>query len=686
MESNQERIIERMEKAHEKHFEKEINCIKCYPTSYLRSRPEYVKFWEWISTNYGAIIGTGATERYLYEITKNKTIRENEGEMRTRIANLLISITYDGIIPSWTSRDIDKVWNELKSRNYFEQEPIETQIPRSNVSNIDESHEELEEKHINMTPIPTSLTKITQKFIEEINFENKNEQQEEINYNQNNQEEIIFENNQSDQEQINFENDQSEQEETNSEDNQEEINFEDIQENYEQNNFQRENMNAEEFQLEVLQALRRLGNPERNIATPTSFKGSIEEDPIEWLKNFNSVARANNWTDETKFGVLRTCLKGNALNWYEEREEEFEERWKNPHRRNDDEYNEDENGFEEKFIKRFTTREMKNLWFHKFNTIEQGPDESVSSYTGRFYNILKKVEIDGGIPDGLTFQRYLSGLRSEIAEKLVEYDVQELEEMVNRAKNIERGKKYNKEKAINNPFLKGYKKPTKEDDQIAELTEKMRKLELNLAQRNTKKSEVKCFKCGKYGHYKGDCTEEVKCELCGKETHATKQCFKNYECNICNRKGHTAKFCRENVRTVNYVEEDDKEIYYDESEDELYYVTKKPKVKFVDEDEAYIGTRSGLKYNEKKPRKVQLKTRKIKIKDDDAMDIDDERVKVRKIKEPSKIDKIRSYNIVEDLEEIRSNITLAQILQDPKQIKLLKEALKRKEHQELAEN
>jgi hypothetical protein len=68
------------------------------------------------------------------------------------------------------------------------------------------------------------------------------------------------------------------------------------------------------------------------------------------------------------------------------------------------------------------------------------------------------------------------------------------------------------------------------------------------------------------------------------------------------------------------------------------------------------------------------------------MDIDDERIKVRKLKEPSKIDKVKSYNIVEDLEETRSNITLAQILQDPKQVKLLKEALKRKEHQELAEN
>ena len=47
---------------------------------------------------------------------------------------------------------------------------------------------------------------------------------------------------------------------------------------------------------------------------------------------------------------------------------------------------------------------------------------------------------------------------------------------------------------------------------------------------------------------------------------------------------------------------------------------------------------------------------------------------------------MKSYNIVEDLEESWSNITFAQLLQDPKQVKLLKDALRWKEHQEIEDN
>src|SRR6266542_2777967 len=109
------------------------------------------------------------------------------------------------------------------------------------------------------------------------------------------------------------------------------------------------------------------------------------------------------------------------------------------------------------------------------------------------------------MPEGLIVQKYLAGLKSEI------------------------GKRYNKNKVFNNPFLRGYREQeakreeNNEDDSIAELTKRMKKLEIKLAEGKLKKSEIKCFKCKKQGHYKGDCKEEVKCDLCGRDSHNTNQ-------------------------------------------------------------------------------------------------------------------------------------------------------------------
>ena len=47
---------------------------------------------------------------------------------------------------------------------------------------------------------------------------------------------------------------------------------------------------------------------------------------------------------------------------------------------------------------------------------------------------------------------------------------------------------------------------------------------------------------------------------------------------------------------------------------------------------------------------------------------------------------MKTYDVVEDLESSKANITFAQILQDPNQRKLLKAALKGIMHQELAED
>ena len=237
-------------------------------------------------------MGTGAIEIVFDKIMNNKSIRENEKEIKKRVAILFKSIHYDRKY-AWTEQDINNAWEGLKSQNYFEQEIIRTkekliEVPQTNIE--EKSREELE-NNINMTTIPTPITSTKQKFIEEINFKNQKETIED-------------------------------------------------KDKFQDKEFKMD----EDFQNQLLEALKRIGNPEQNIATTTTFKGTIEEDPIEWLKNFNNVAEANNWTKQTKLGILRTCLKGDALEWFEEHEDEIT-RWKNPHERENDNYDEADNGY-----------------------------------------------------------------------------------------------------------------------------------------------------------------------------------------------------------------------------------------------------------------------------------------------------------------------------------------------------
>ena len=78
MEENRRKIINQIEEAHKDHKEKKINCTECYPLLHKKSRPEYVRFWNWIATNHGAIMGTGATEIVFDEIINNKSLRNDE--------------------------------------------------------------------------------------------------------------------------------------------------------------------------------------------------------------------------------------------------------------------------------------------------------------------------------------------------------------------------------------------------------------------------------------------------------------------------------------------------------------------------------------------------------------------------------------------------------------------------------
>ena len=280
--------------------------------------------------------------------------------------------------------------------------------------------------------------------------------------------------------------------------------------------------------------------------------------------------------------------------------------------------------------------------------------------------------------------------------------------MIKAAKRVEKGRNYSKKKAVSNPYVeqkdqnvrvKSFTETWQEhqnrkssNDALEELTKRFEKMEIKLLDKLQKKEELTCFKCGKTGHKMDECKEvkcykcgkqghtskicKEECKLCGQSSHVTEKCYRNFKCEKCGKIGHTRKFCREEVRRVNYTIEEEA------SEDEYYAITD-------DEEELYLTTRSGRTYKPKPEKPVVIKReKKVKVRqdsDDDMMDVDEEKIKVKRIREKSKIEKMKGYDIVEDLEKSNANITFAQILQDPTQKKLLKEALKGIMHQELAD-
>src|SRR5688572_18595809 len=121
------------------------------------------------------------------------------------------------------------------------------------------------------------------------------------------------------------------------------------------------------------------------------FYGKEAEDPSEWLTNYNYCAQANNWSEDRRLDIVPTYLRGQARNWYEEKKEKLIE-WKAIEINKDEEQEEEweDNSFETKFLKKFTTRTRKNAWKRQLNGLTQ-KDLDVGEYTSKFMKLVNKI-------------------------------------------------------------------------------------------------------------------------------------------------------------------------------------------------------------------------------------------------------------------------------------------------------
>ncbi len=189
----------------------------------------------------------------------------------------------------------------------------------------------------------------------------------------------------------------------------------------------------------------------------------------------------------------------------------------------------------------------------------------------------------------------------------------------------------------------------------------MEKLSINLIQANQRieeglnrpenpKRNITYYNCERVRHYARECTQKT----------SKLRYNPNFYCINCNRQGHTSKYCTRR-KTVNYLEESDLE------------------------GEIYLTTWFGKSYNIKNfnsfTRNKDKDDKEIKRKKprDNDMEID-----IRITRGSSRLDRTRNYDVIKDLDDIKSNITFAQLIKESKRIeKELRDAMKRPTLKEL---
>jgi hypothetical protein len=167
----------------------------------------------------------------------------------------------------------------------------------------------------------------------------------------------------------------------------------------------------------------------------------------------------------------------------------------------------DWNTFCTELKKRFQDRNRWKRMIDEFFTMKHG-SKSLKDYNDRFTTVYG--EIEDSVTLDTTVHRYVSGLRPKTRLDVEREDPVPLEEAIIKAENVEsifRGSSYGGSRGGWNSYTTTTAHGTGRTpyERQKSPAPKIKQEELN--KMDEKKSKTKCFKCGKYGHIRKNCSK-----------------------------------------------------------------------------------------------------------------------------------------------------------------------------------
>ena len=287
---------------------------------------------------------------------------------------------------------------------------------------------------------------------------------------------------------------------------------------------------------------------EKNHIPIRKFKGD-DQDPVEWLRDFEVAATANGVTNARKIQIVRGYLEGAAAAWFDQRAVNNAltlTSWTN--------VGNDEHDFKHRFVLKFRTPRKVEQWQNELETLQQ--TGSIDEYTNRFNALLKKVDPTNAYPEDYKTRTYKRGLKPEIRKWVKMNSDGTLPNIINVAKTVEEA---NSEEPAST-YHQTQTKPTADLTQLTmvlqNLTSRLETLETprkptypprNNEQnysRNNSYSPPTCYNCNEIGHLSRNCDKPYNQSTYRQNSNRNQQSWSNQNNRSNNNSNNSNNFVR----------------------------------------------------------------------------------------------------------------------------------------------